>query len=86
MRGIQRTCLAALVLLLSAAGGQALAGEVTEQGGVPHVLNAEPTEGAKNLRLEERWRVGAGEEDGSGTSTSIPGPAGGASRIMWETF
>ena len=30
--------------------------------------------------------VGAGEDDGAGSSTSIPGPAGGASRIMWETF
>jgi type IV pilus assembly protein PilY1 len=30
--------------------------------------------------------VGAGEKDGAGTSTSIPGPPGGASRIMWETF
>jgi type IV pilus assembly protein PilY1 len=30
--------------------------------------------------------VGAGEKDGTGTSTSIPGPPGGASKIMWETF
>jgi type IV pilus assembly protein PilY1 len=29
--------------------------------------------------------VGAGEPDGAGSSTSIPGPPGGASRIMWET-
>ena len=29
--------------------------------------------------------VGAGEKDGAGTSTSIPGPPGGASRIMWGT-
>jgi type IV pilus assembly protein PilY1 len=30
--------------------------------------------------------VGAGEKDGQGSSTSIPGPPGGASKIMWETF
>jgi type IV pilus assembly protein PilY1 len=30
--------------------------------------------------------VGAGEKDGTGTSTTIPGPPGGASRIMWDTF
>jgi type IV pilus assembly protein PilY1 len=31
--------------------------------------------------------VGAGEKEGDeGTSTSIPGPPGGASRMLWETF
>ena len=29
--------------------------------------------------------VGAGDNDGSGKSTTIPGPPGGASKIMWET-
>lgn len=29
--------------------------------------------------------VGAGDKEGTGTSTSIPGPPGGASRILWET-
>jgi len=29
--------------------------------------------------------VGGGEKDGDGSSTSIPGPPGGASKIMWET-
>jgi Tfp pilus tip-associated adhesin PilY1 len=30
--------------------------------------------------------VGAGDEDGYGKTTSIPGPPGGAARMMWETF
>jgi type IV pilus assembly protein PilY1 len=30
--------------------------------------------------------VGAGDTDGTGTTTSIPGPPGGASKMLWETF
>jgi hypothetical protein len=30
--------------------------------------------------------VGAGEEDGTGNTTNIPGPPGGASKMLWETF
>ena len=30
--------------------------------------------------------VGGGETDGYGKTTSIPGPPGGAARMMWETF
>lgn len=30
--------------------------------------------------------VGAGEEEGSGFSTTIPGPPGGVSRMLWETY
>jgi type IV pilus assembly protein PilY1 len=30
--------------------------------------------------------VGAGEQDGTGNSTNIPGPPGGASKMLWETF
>jgi Tfp pilus tip-associated adhesin PilY1 len=30
--------------------------------------------------------VGAGKKEGTGTTTSIPGPPGGASKMLWETF
>ncbi|MFO7609540.1 MAG: hypothetical protein R6X35_10145 [Candidatus Krumholzibacteriia bacterium] len=53
---------AALALLLAAAGDVAQAGEVTKDG-VLHVENgAEPAQGRRTVQLQEQWRVGG--EDG----------------------
>ena len=61
-RGTALAALTALLALLPAAASAAPAVETVD--GVPHVLNgAEPVHGVRTVRLQEKWRIGADDED-----------------------